>query len=337
MKSLVFVLILCLVIVSCNNTEEFSNQLSGPYLGQTPPDTTPEIFAPGIVSNGMFTRDMAITPDGKEIYYSVAIGNFAFATIAYVKEENGIWSEPEVVQHMTNPNVMNLEPAFSFDGNKLFFLSNRIDSTTGDSVIGDEDIWVMNRIENGWSSPYNLGEPINTNLAEFFPSITKDGHIYFSRAEPESRVHNIYRSKFLNGEYQEPERLPVEVNSGQTHFNAYVAQNENYIIVPTLGREDTFGGVDYYISFRKENDDWTKAINMGLGINAEVGAEWSPYVSPDGKYFFFMASRKAKKYEDIKLSYNKLEDLFHSPQNGNSDVYWVSIEVIDNLKAKAIK
>lgn len=41
--------------------------LHGPYLGQKPVGSLPEIFAAGIVSTGLYTRDIAITLEGKEI------------------------------------------------------------------------------------------------------------------------------------------------------------------------------------------------------------------------------------------------------------------------------
>ena len=50
--------------------------LTGEYLGQKPPGATAELFAPGIVGTGMYTRDVAITPDGTEIYYGLMLGRF---------------------------------------------------------------------------------------------------------------------------------------------------------------------------------------------------------------------------------------------------------------------
>ena len=39
----------------------------------------------------------------------------------------------------------------------------------------------MDRKKDGWSKPYNLGPPINTDDPEYFPSVTRDGTIYFTR------------------------------------------------------------------------------------------------------------------------------------------------------------
>ena len=41
-------------------------ELVGDYVGQVPPGGTPEIFAPGLITTGIYTRDVAMTPDGVE-------------------------------------------------------------------------------------------------------------------------------------------------------------------------------------------------------------------------------------------------------------------------------
>lgn len=305
--------------------------LTGPYLGQAIPGNTPELFAPGIVSTGMFTRDIAITPDGNEIYFCVAVGGYAYSTILFTKQEDGGWTNPEVVPHMENPDYMNFEPCISTDGQRLFFLSNRPD--TSDADMGDQDIWVMDRIADGWSEPYNLGQPINTELAEFYPSVTINGTMYFTRADKGSPIHNIYRSRLIDGKYTEPEILPEQVNCGRNRYNAFVAQDESYMIVPVVGMPDTYGGTDYYIVFRNENDIWSDPVNMGELVNTEANGEYSAYVTIDEKYLFFMSTRLMPvDNKPLALTYKTLTTLYNQPQNGNSDIYWMKTDFIQELK-----
>lgn len=314
-------------------TEEFY-ELTGDYLGQEPPATTPRLFAPGIVSTGLSERDMAITPDGSEIYYSGVIGaNHNFSAILVVKRIEGRWSKPEVAPF--SGNYMDLEPAISPDGQRFFFMSNR----PGPGVtepLGSEDIWVMERTAEGWSEPANLGPPVNTEAPEFFPSVTLDGTLYFTR-RGEGRAETIFRSRLVDGAYTEPEELGPEVNSGQTQFNAFIAPDESYLVVPVWGREDSLGGVDYYVVFRSPDDVWSEPINLGEAINTAEGAEWSPFVSPDGKYFFFMSSRATiqDRYSAERLDYADLQRLHGLPMNGNSDIWWVDAEAITGLRPES--
>ncbi|MCK4664035.1 MAG: PD40 domain-containing protein [Bacteroidales bacterium] len=333
-----FILSLFFTMCQTHDLEETDSDfpvVKGPYLGQNPPDTIPELFAPGIISTGMNNRDIAITPNGKEIYFCINMGNFSYSTILFTKQVNGKWTEPEVASFASVPGYMNIEPCISPDGKKFYFVSDRPDKNAGETE-GESDIWVMDRNGDSWSEPYNLGEPVCTEHAEFFPSVTKDGTLYFTRQIKGEQTDNIYRSRLVNGKYTEPEKLGKEINCGISQFNAFIAPDESYIIVPAWGREDSYGGVDYYIVFRNEDDTWSEPINMGEEINNKQGAEWSPYVSPDRKYFFFMSSRINIKRDTslTKLSYSYLKKLYNEPQNGNADIYWVDAVIIDKLKEK---
>ena len=323
---------------SCNGSYDASDteasfpDLSGPFLGQSLPDSVPELFAPGVVSTGMFTRDVAMTPDGKEIYFCVAIGNYTYSTILFTKEVNGLWTPPEIVPFSGGPGVADFEPAFSSDGSKLFFLYSRPD---GDEPVGDQDIWVVERDDSGaWGLPQNLGEPVNTDGGEYFPSLTDDGTLYFTRNEQGSALNQVFRSRWIDGKFQEPELLPEQVNCGTNRFNAFVAQDESYMIVPAVGMPDAYDGVDYYIVFRDENDCWSAPVNMGEQVNGDNARGWSPYVSPDQKAFFFMATR-TNEIEEAEWSYENLKKLYDSPGNGNADIYWVNAGFFRILKEKA--
>ncbi len=321
-------------IVGCSGdkTDSFP-VLSGPYLGQRLPSEEPELFAPGIVTTGLITRDIAITPDGKEIYFCTATPGYKYTTIMVSKEIDGKWTEPESAAFARKADYMFLEPHITPDGTKMLFLTNLPDASDS-GTHGDQDIWAVDRVGDGWGEPYNLGEPINTDESEFFPSVTNDGTLYFSRAEKSSRLHHIYRSKLVNGIYQESELLPESVNCGTTRYNTFIAPDESYIIVPAVGTSDSRGGADYYIVFRDKNDNWSDPVNLGDKINTDAALEFSPYVTRDGKYFFFTSARNNLKLDPLsdKITVSKLIDLTNSPENGNGDIYWMKADFIEKLR-----
>jgi hypothetical protein len=283
------------------------------------------------VSTGLFTRDVAISPDGKEIYFCVAIGNYTYSTILFTREVNGRWTEPEIVPFSGGPGVMDFEPAFAPGGNRLYFLSNRPD---GDEAAGDQDIWYVDRTPEGWGQPVNPGPPVNTDGGEFFPSLTGDGTLFFTRNEKGSNLNRIFRSRWVDGEFQEPELLPEQVNCGSNRFNAFVSPDESYMIVPATGMQDAFDGVDYYIVFRYMDDRWSEPVNLGAAVNRDNARGWSPYVSPDGKYFFFMATR-TREMDQTEWNYRGLLELNRSPNNGNADIYWMDAGFLRDLKEQA--
>ena len=84
---------------------------------------------------------------------------------------------------------------------------------------------------------------------------------------------------------------------------------EKYIIFAAK-HESGFGDIDLYISFKTEEDKWGTPINMGDKINTKT-RERFPVVSPDGKYLFFMRHTETQ------------------------DFFWVSTELIENLKTQS--
>jgi hypothetical protein len=308
--------------------------LSGPYLGQEPPGTEPQLFAPGIVSTGLSERDVAMTPDGKEIYFTGMIGaSSTFSAILVTREVDGLWQPPEVAPF--SGQYRDLEPAISPDGQRFFFISDR---PRPDSEPNPEnhDIWWMPREGDAWGAPRNLGLPINSAAPEYFPSLTRQGDLYFTR-RTEGEGEAIFRARWVDGAYQEPEILDDRVNAAPTQFNAFIDPDERFLIVCYWGHEGGFGGADYYIVFRSDDDTWSEPVNLGDKINTAVGREWSPYVSPDGRYFFFMSSRAS--YENRvpahPLSYEDLQMLHRAPLNGNSDIWWVDAEFLEALRPAA--
>jgi Tol biopolymer transport system component len=305
---------------------------AGPYLGESPPGLTPQLFAPGLVSTGGFERDVAVTPDGREIYFGLSGPSYRYTTVAVTRLVEGRWTDPEVVPGLDDPAFLNLEPALSPDGNTLYFLSTRPDPSTGQAA-GNQDIWFITRSEGGWTAPRNLGAPVNSAAPEYFPSVTRDGTLYFTREEPGTRVSSIWRARRAGDGYGTPEKLPAQVNSGRSQYNAFVAPDESYLIVPVDGRSDSIGGCDYYVVFHDTDDRWSEPINLGPAVNTAGTQEFSPYVSPDGKYFFFMSSRLTRP---DRLAFRTIREMQDRPGNGNADIYWVNAALVTSLRARAV-
>ncbi len=320
-----------LLLTGCSGIPEGSGNTpssGGPYLGQELPGAEPAIFAEGIVSTGLYTRDLAMTPDGREIYFCSIVGNYSYTAIFGTRLENGRWTEPKALEFACDPAWMNIEPFIHPDGSRFFFISNKS---------GNQDIWVADRAEDGWTDAYNLGPPVNSEAPEYFPSVTRNGTIYFTREEPGTRVSRIFRARPDGDGFAEPEQLPDHVNTTNAQFNAFIDPDERFLIVCVFGRKDSHGSTDYYITFRNDDDRWSALINMGKPVNTEGGLEYSPYVSPDGKYFFFMSSRKKEAQESDKLPLTRehMMEMHNSPGYGNPAVWWMEAAFIDSLATSA--
>ena len=331
MKNMICVLcaLLCLGIVVFTAEP----QAAATYLGQTPPGAVPQVFAPGLVNAGLHTRDFTMTPDGREIYFCVILGQYKLSNIVGCRFENGRWSAPFVLFGLDQPGVHYIEPHISADGKKFFFASNR---PVPGKVFSerDEDIWVMERTGSGWGEPKNLGAPVNTTGGEFFPTTTVDGTLYYTGSDTAGKDDFIFRSKWVNGKYAAPEKLPPQINAGKARYNAYFSPDDRLAIVPIWGLPDSLGGCDYYVVFHNADDSWSEPINLGAAINTAED-EHSASLSADGKYLFFMSARMpARESMPARLTYEYIYGLHRSVPNGNPAIYWVDAAFIEKLRPK---
>jgi hypothetical protein len=336
LKKLFFLLIIPSGILFAQHKITEFPKLTDPYLGQKTPGMTPEIFAPGIISTGLYTRDMAISQGGDEFYFCVADGGLNVIFVTRLLDNR--WTEPATAP-FSGQGFLDFEPHISPDGDHLFFLSNRPPpGREAESGWTYQHIWMTTRTETGWSEPQFIPAPVNTEENEFFPSVSKDNTLYFTRNK-KSGVARIYKAKFANGRYAEPEMLLFAIPEKGLLFNAFVAPNEDYLITCALNINTENADQDYYISFRTPAGGWSNLIRFGPEINTPGDNANSAFVSPDGKYLFFSSSRKDPARAEFK-SGTTLRTIINSksePGHGASAIYWVDAKIIEALKPKELQ
>jgi Tol biopolymer transport system component len=287
--------------------------------------SAPELYLGDNFNTPMHERDMALSPDGKEMYYTIQSGQGFFSTIVVCTKVSGNkWSEPVVASF--SGMFSDLEPAFSQDGKKLFFCSNR--PLSGDKK-KDFDIWVMERNGSSWSAPKNLGPVINTEADEYYPSIASNGNIYFTAQYEGKGVgrEDIYVSKWVNGEYGPVTALDTAVNSKSYEFNAFVAPDESFIIFTSYGRKDDSGGGDLYMSGKDAGGNWTKSKNLTQLNSPRL--DYCPYVSADMKTLYFTSNRHMMAGSYAKaVAYSDLKKMYQGVLNGADNIYWVRFDVV---------
>ena len=270
------------------------------YLGQKPPGMEPEKFAPGLISlPSEYEFGSTFSRDGEEFFYSVSVNGKG--ETRYMRLLDGKWTDAQVI--LAHASFGYNDPMLSVGEDKLYFISTL--SETGDP--GDYDIWYIERTHGSWSEPINAGPMINTEESnEYYISFTASGAMYFAtnKAATPGRGNDfdIYKSEFKYGQFQEAIRMPF--NSEYYEADVFVAPDESYVIFAAEKPEGSGRG-DLYISFQ-ENAEWTDPVNMGELIN-DPGHQLCPYVTYDGKYFFFTS---------------------------NQDIYWVDASIIHEYRSE---
>ncbi|MBN2432471.1 MAG: PD40 domain-containing protein [Acidobacteria bacterium] len=336
-----FGLVLILLTIGCaadstGRDDEISQQADGPYLGLNVPAEQPVLFAPGNVCTGRYERDMAVSADGREIFYGMMMSEVV--TILTTRQTDNGWTDPEVVEFAGDLTWRHLEPCLSPDGNRLFFLTTR--PTTGEEAVagwGCQNIFAADRrADGGWGEPWDPGPAVNTAEFEYFPSMTRDGVMYFTRSAPRQaaaiwRARPAGRDGFLTAE-----NIPLPAGPGESIFNACIAPDESYLVACVTGRADSLaeGKANYYVYFRGADDTWSEAVNLGPLVNPPGVGAVSPAISADGAVFFFAAQRRRPEWDSprVQLTLALLQRMYAAPQNGLGDIYWVSTAFITRLR-----
>lgn len=306
-----------------------SKNMRETYFGQNPPGMTPVLFALGIITTEYHEHSSPVySTDGTEVYWSVFFNFWGPQVILTMKQEDGIWSEPEVASFSGQYGDGN--PCFSFDGTKLFFESRR--PVHRDSVYtGETDLWVVERIETGWGEPSHLGWSVNSNRWERGPCVSANGNLYFcSMREGGFGQTDIYYCEYDNGQYSSPINLGSKVNTRGYESFPFISSDESYLIY-----ESATG--DLFIHFRETDGEWSSAINMAEELDSSSPQDRFPRLSNDGKYLFFVSNRwLGNRYFDRPLSLKEVKTKASEISNGMGNVFWVDASVIEQLRPRKI-
>ncbi len=289
-----------LVLHACTTkTERNSSATETSYFDQEPPGLIPEVFAPGIVSiNGRYEGAISFSPDLDEIYFG-AKNKDKETDIYFSKLEGNKWTPIKKAAFAKEKKDEEIHPFVSPNGKRIYF-------TAFSSDMSDTGIWYVSRLEHSWSNAVKLDLPTNDDLV-FFPNQSKKGDLYyFNLSEMKT-----YYAAYSNGGF--PEAKEVEIEPGFHHV--FISPNEDYLVVNARNKENEGrNDNDLYVSFKEHDGTWAKPINLGDAVNTNVN-EKSPSITPDGKYLFF-----GRDEED-----------------GNANIYWVSTEIITELKTAYFK
>ncbi len=184
-------------------------------------------------------------------------------------------------------------PALNGDGSKMYFVS---DMPGGQ---GGTDIYVVERMNNTWSKPVNLGPTINTPYNELFPMIWKDSVLYFS-----SEGHynmgglDVFASTKNQNTWSEPRNMGYPLNTSFDDFgiamtdsgtagilssnrNAKNTMQDNLYTFTINDIRFTLEG----LAIDKTSQEPVEGVSVEL-TNTLTGIKETIITGPDGKFFF---------------------------------------------------
>jgi hypothetical protein len=166
--------------------------------------------------------------------------------------------------------------------------------------IANNNCWYSKRSTSGdWLSPIRLD------------SVTRGEEYWYTRLLYDELSDTVFSSITKDRSMFKSERFLAFKNTILPGCDPYISRNGDFMIFSSF-KESGYGQGDLCVCFNDGCGNWSKAYNLGPEINTEY-FEYGPFISPDEKYLFF--SRR-EKWENASFS----------------DIYWVSIKVIDKYR-----
>jgi Tol biopolymer transport system component len=294
--------------------------LLGAWGVAAPPEKAPQMLGEDVLSTPLDEFGGAITPDGNTIFFNVSIPRSYLYVICESHRVGGRWAEPEIAPF--SGHYRDSDPVLSPDGNRLYFVSDR---PAPGKTTHDFDVWAVDRTAMGWGEPRNLGAPVNSGVNEYFASEASDGTLYFTSARKGSLGPiDIYRSRLVDGRYQQPEDLgPVVNGENFATIEVLIAPDQSFLILGAFGRSADPANSDLFVSERRDNA-WTAPRALDP-INT-VAREYSPRFTPDGRSLIFTSERGFSTEARARpVTYDEIVTRSRSVLNGLGNLYEIPL------------
>ena len=225
-----------------------------------------------------------------------------------------------------NSSYNDYYPVLPSISNQLVYSSNR-KSNIGVVNFGQEEVFLEGKLAPGpyhmfYGSRGSTEEDWNIDrdfLTFGYPyiapvSFSSDGQTLLLLMGQSEEQSALYITDLRNNKWQEPERLPSNINQPKSNIKgASLVANGNRIYFSS-NREGGQGGYDIYVTNRKSNNQWTTPENLGAPINTKKN-EITPFVSPNMQEIYFSSDgHQGLGYYDVFVS-QKAGTEWLSPQN----------------------
>jgi hypothetical protein len=236
--------------------------------------------------------------DGLELYFaSDRAGGFGTADI-WLSTRPSVdvsWGPPANLGATVNSPYMEAYPSLSSDGLTLYF-SDLYSGTSRPGGLGGADIWVATRTSHNdaWTTPVNLGAPVNSSAMDLSPTVSGDGLIlvFASSRAGTSGPYDLWMSTraTVQDPWGSPVNLGAYVNSSAGELECSLSA-DGLTLFFASGRPGGLSNYDLWMTTRRsQGDPWAPTINVGSVANS-TSTEGAPGVSADMRTLYFDSDR----------------------------------------------
>jgi outer membrane protein OmpA-like peptidoglycan-associated protein/tetratricopeptide (TPR) repeat protein len=143
--------------------------------------------------------------------------------------------------------------------------------------------------DNTIFNPLNLGDSINSEYLEYYPSFTIDGKkLIITRRI--NQDEDFFESNKIGDNWSKAKPVEGKINTNLNEGAQQISQDGQWLVFTGCNYPEGLGSCDLYISYLKKNGTWSEAENLGPLVNSEQW-ESAPSLSPDKKTLYFASNR----------------------------------------------
>ncbi len=253
------------------------------YLTSNIPYDQPLMFKPDLVADDSLEHRGVFTPGYEAYYYTVSDKEYERFDIKFITVQDGVWSVPKNAPFNSSYNDHGL--SFSPDGLMAVFSSTRPAPKPG--IANTWHLWKSTLEDGIWQPPTFIDIPNLDEKLISHPSVTQEGNLYFHVSETDYSNMDIYRSKLIEGSYEEAHRINLSNVNKEARCTPFISPTEDYLIFAAIGKYLTL-----QISYKEADDQWSDPKPLPSTVNQK--GQGNPFVTTDGKFLFYTAQHPTR-------------------------------------------
>lgn len=200
------------------------------------------------INSAFHDASAVYSDDGQEVFFTrsgtaeslIGKSDVQYLQLYYSRIMRGNWIEP-VALPFNGGQYSVAHPALSPDGKYLFFSS---DMPGG---YGGMDLYKIERIQNRWGEPINLGRQVNSEGYEVFPTCDRSGRLYFASdgGIGLGGLDIYFTEQIQDKSWSTPENMGFPINTVADDFSI-IFNNEGTCGYFSSNRAGGTGGDDIY-------------------------------------------------------------------------------------------
>lgn len=265
------------------------------------------------------------TIDGNELIFTRRVGNVNEDFYSSTRQASD-WQSALPLTGNINTAQNEGAQQIAQDGSILVFTGCNFNDG-----LGSCDIYFSLNTKKGWSSPINIGAPVNTSYWESQPTLSPDkSELYFASSRPGGYGGtDLYVSKKQpDGRWGNPENLGAAINTAGDESCPFIHADNETLYFMSNGLPG-YGEEDLYFCRRDSSGKWGQPENLGYPINT-IKSEGSIFVTANGNTAYY-ASDKPDGFGGLDIYSFTLR-----PAIRPAPTTWMKGQVLDSKTEKGL-